>query len=143
MFFFFARTFLAAVRSLQTLRIPVGSEWEPAWLRSTNQPEHFAQRRAICLPCLAGAAPHIAEQSGSDCVLLRAAQQCPPPLLPAGPASLAERREPAGREPAAGHGLGHNILRPSALQFHRPGRLDAGARGEGVLDICPFFSALL
>ena len=91
-FFFFGRAFLTAVCSPQVLRIPLGSEWEPAWLRMVNQPEHFAQRRAICLPCLAGAAPHIAEQGGSDCVLLRAAQQCPPPALPAGPASLAERR---------------------------------------------------
>ena len=96
---FFPRTFFTAVRSPQILRIPLGSEWEPAWLRRANQPEHFAQRRAICLPCLAGAAPHIAEQGGSDCVLLRTTQQCPPPALPAGPASLAERRGPRGANP--------------------------------------------
>ena len=74
--FFFSRTFLTAVRSPQTLCIPLGSDGEPAWLCRVNQPEHFAQRRAICLPGLAGAAPHIAEQGGSDCILLRAAQQC-------------------------------------------------------------------
>ena len=79
---------LTAARSPQFLRIPLGSEWGPAWLRRANQPEHFAQRRAIGLPCLAGAAPHIAEQSGNDCVLLRAAQQGRPPALPA--------RRPAG-----------------------------------------------
>ena len=92
LFFFFFRAFLTAARSPQFLRIPLGSEWEPAWLRRANQPEHFAQRRAICLPCLAGAAPHIAEQSGSDCVLLRAAQQCPRPAGSAGGARGARTR---------------------------------------------------
>ena len=42
-FFFFFRAFLTAARSPQFLRIPLGSEWEPAWLRRANQPEHFAQ----------------------------------------------------------------------------------------------------
>ena len=41
--------------------------------------------------CLAEAAPHIAEQGGCDSMLLGAAQQCPPPALPA---SLAERSWP-------------------------------------------------
>ena len=61
--FFFPRTFLTAARSPQTLRIPLGSEWEPAGLRRVSQPELFAQRRAICFPCLAGAAPEIAERA--------------------------------------------------------------------------------
>ena len=60
---FFPRAFLTAARSPQTLRIPLGSEWEPAGLRRVSQPELFAQRRAIFFPCLAGAAPEIAERA--------------------------------------------------------------------------------
>ena len=49
---FFLRTLLTTVRSCKTLRIPLGSEGEPACFRKVNQPEHFAQRWAICLPWL-------------------------------------------------------------------------------------------
>ena len=54
----------------QTLRIPFGSEWEPAWLRRANQPEHFAQRRALCRLGLRHTLPSRVEATAFCCAQL-------------------------------------------------------------------------